>query len=74
LDELEEPETFDTNSNDEMEAFRTDTETGDIDDLNTDSAISHEFDDETAKELGINPNDPWGEKELLDDNQDDYRD
>jgi polyhydroxyalkanoate synthesis regulator phasin len=74
LDELEEPETFDSNTNDDMEAFRTDTETGDLDELNTDSSISHEFDDETAKELGINPNDPWGEKELLDDNQDDYND
>jgi polyhydroxyalkanoate synthesis regulator phasin len=72
LDELEAPETLDTDSNDDMEAFRTDTETGDIDSMNTDSAITHELDDETAKDLGIDPSDPWGEKGLLDDNFNDY--
>lgn len=71
LDELEEPETF-NNSDDDMEGLRTDEETGDIDNLETDSAISHEIDPELAKDLGIDVNDPWGERSVLDDNIDDY--
>lgn len=71
LDELEAPESFD-NTDDEMEAFRTDTESGDIDSLNTDSSISHDIDPETAKDLGIDMDDPWGEKGMLDDNYNDF--
>lgn len=72
LDELEAPESFDGNTDDEMEGLRTDTESGELDSLDSDSAITHEIDPDLAKDLGINFDDPWGEKEMLSDNEDDY--
>ena len=75
LDDLEEPETFDNNiKDDDLEGLRTDIESGEGDDYNTDSSISSEIDPELAKDLGIDSNDPWGEKGMLDDNYDDYND
>ena len=75
LDDLEEPETFDNNTkDDDLEGLRTDIESGEGDDYNTDSSISSEIDPELAKDLGIDSNDPWGEKGMLDDNYDDYND
>jgi hypothetical protein len=74
LDEIDEPETLNGDDND-MEAFRTDIESGgDIDKIDTDSAISHEIDPELARDLNIDPNDPWGQKEMFDDNLSDYED
>ena len=74
LDDLEEPETFDNNTNDDMEGLRTDIESGDGDIYDTDSSITSEIDPDLAKDLGIDSDDPWGEKGMLDDNQNDYDD
>jgi len=72
LDDLEEPESLNNDPNDDMEGLRTDEEEGDIDNFTTDSSISHKIDPELAKDLGIDSEDPWGEKEMLDDNINDW--
>jgi hypothetical protein len=73
LDEIDVDEDLTSFSNqdeldNDMEGLRTDIETGDIDNVDTDSAISHDLDPDIAKELGIDVDDPWGQKEMLDDN------
>jgi hypothetical protein len=76
LDEIDDSSEnmINTDTDSDLEGLRTDIESGDIDEFSSDSAISHEIDPELAKDLNIDPNDPWGQKGMLDDNLDDYED